>query len=137
MLVPEAEGEEEEVDVVMTAALGSIGPRYLGQSVRSRGNGSGSSSSSGSGSGRLREAWSAEPCFVCVPERAMRRTKLFRPGQGPEVSTLGRPGRQAGTTKIDSGIRRWILAARVTQAGSPIASKASGTVMISEKAGYG
>lgn len=30
----------------------------------------------------------------------MRRTKLFRPGQGPEVSRLGGLGRQAGTTKI-------------------------------------
>lgn len=53
--------------------------------------------------------------------------------KGREVSRLGRQGK----AQQRSGIRRWILAARVTQAGSPIANKASGTVMISEKAGYG
>lgn len=41
LLLPEAEGEE--VDVVMTAALGSMASRYQGsQSVHGRGNGCGS-----------------------------------------------------------------------------------------------
>lgn len=66
--------------------IGIDGVDVPGWSVHGRGN--------GSGSGRSGKTWSAdEPCFVCVSERATRRTKLFRPGQGPGSSS---PARRAG-----------------------------------------
>lgn len=95
VLLPEAEGEE--VDAVMTEALGSMASRCPGNqpvSLRPRRR-----------KRQIAKTWSAEPCYVGMPERAMRRTKLFRPGSRAGRSSEVQSGRQdkqrLGAQKVD------------------------------------